>query len=280
MTKFAIYISNFGKNMSAGLLADLAVETEMYGWDGFFIWDHILYNSSQNLTMVDPTVALAAIASVTNHIRIGTMLTPIARRRPWKLARELASLDHLSGGRLILGVGLGAPVETEYTNFGEEGDPKIIAEKLDEGIQIINGLWQGRSFKFDGKHYHLNPVTLLPTPLQKPRIPIWVGGFWPNKAPFRRAAQWDGIFPLKNDGGLKPSDVTAIKDYIAAHRTLMSSFDIVVTNHTPADDAEKMRSMIRPFIDAGMTWWLENLFKKRNYTEALFARIKAGPPVL
>jgi len=175
-------------------LADLASEAEEAGWDGFFVWDHILFDDLWR-RVIDPWIALAAIAMSTSRIRMGTMVTPLARRRPWKLAREALSIDQLSKGRLILGVGLGAPEEWEFGYFGEETDAKLRAKEMDEGLEILSGLLSGELFSFQGEFYNLKEMRFLPKPVQSPHIPIWVGGTWPNKKPLQRAVKYDGYFP-------------------------------------------------------------------------------------
>ena len=170
---YGIYVPNFGDETSVRSLATLAQEAEAARWDGFFIWDHILYSTSKSVQMVDPWIALTAMAMITERIRIGTKVTPIPRRHPWKLARETVSLDHLSGGRLILGVGLGEPPEAEFAQFGEEADVRVRAAKLDEGLDILSGLWGGKPFRYDGTHYHMQKTVFQPAALQVPRIPVW-----------------------------------------------------------------------------------------------------------
>jgi hypothetical protein len=279
--RYGLYLPNFGAEIDPHRLCDLAQLAEKHEWDGFFLWDHILMSKSQKLPMVDPWVALAGMAVVTKNIRLGTTVTPVARRRPWKLARETASLDHLSNGRIILGVGLGEPGEAEYRSFGEADDPGVRAGKLDEGLEILTGLWRGKPFSFSGAYHHLEKMTFLPTPLQQPRIPIWVGGFWPNKPPFRRAAKWDGVIPLKKEGiWLEPSDVVEILDFIRPHRSADSRFDFAVigNRHTKAKGGITGAGKVAPFIDAGATWWLESLYMQRNSHEDLAAQIRLGPP--
>jgi alkanesulfonate monooxygenase SsuD/methylene tetrahydromethanopterin reductase-like flavin-dependent oxidoreductase (luciferase family) len=168
--KFGISLPNFGSFGDLALLRDLAREAEERGWDGFFLWDHINWARQPTL---DPWIALAAIATATSRICIGTMVTPLARRRPWIVARQAVTLDHLSRGRVILGVGLGFPADTEYAALGEDPDDHVRAEKLDESLTIIDGLWSGEPFSFSGKHYRIEETTFLPRPLQRPRIPIW-----------------------------------------------------------------------------------------------------------
>ena len=152
---YGIYVPNFGDETNVRMLATLAREAEEASWDGFFVWDHILYRSNPPVSMVDPWVALTAIAMTTERIRIGTTVTPLARRHPWKLARETVSLDHLSRGRLILGVGLGDPPKVEFAQFGEESDDRIRAAKLDEGLEVVTGLWSGKPFRYQGTHYRI-----------------------------------------------------------------------------------------------------------------------------
>lgn len=276
--KYGLYLSNYGLGLGARQLSELAALAEESGWDGFFLWDHIVVNRSHPVEMVDTWVALTAMAMATQRIRLGTTITPMPRRRPWKLARETVTLDHLSSGRLILGVGLGEPGEIEYGTFGEDSNLKIRAEKLDEGLQILNGLWQGLPFKFNAKHYKIKKTTFLPAAFQQPRIPIWVGGFWPHKAPFRRAAAWDGVIPLMENGFLRVEDVHSILDFIRPLRLANTPFDFVVIGSSEVSregliGAKKLTA----FAQAGATWWLENLYPKRDSYIKLQARIRKGP---
>jgi alkanesulfonate monooxygenase SsuD/methylene tetrahydromethanopterin reductase-like flavin-dependent oxidoreductase (luciferase family) len=193
---YGVYLSSVGDYSNPSLLADLALEAEEYGWDGVFIWDHI----GQPNAAADPWVALAAMAMKTKKVKLGPIVTPVARRRPWKLARETATLDHLSNGRLILGVGLGWSAN-EFEAFGENGEPRIRAQKLDEGLDIITSLWRGKPFSYHGEHFQVKEACFLPSPIQTPRIPIWACGAWGDKkAPFRRAARWDGAIAILPPG--------------------------------------------------------------------------------
>jgi alkanesulfonate monooxygenase SsuD/methylene tetrahydromethanopterin reductase-like flavin-dependent oxidoreductase (luciferase family) len=276
--KFGLYLSNYGVGLGARQLSDLAAIAEESGWDGFFLWDHMLVNRSKPVEIVDPWVALTAMAMATQRIRLGTTITPVPRRRPWKLARETVTIDHLSGGRITLGVGLGAPSDIEYGTFGEVSSLKTHAEMLDEGLQILNGLWQGKPFKFNGKHYHIKKVTFLPTALQQPRIPVWVGGYWPHKAPFRRAARWDGIIPLAENGFIRPDDVSTILDFISPLRSTNAPFDFVIIGNSDVSRAGlKGAKKVTAYAQAGATWWLESLYSKRNSFAKLQARIRQGP---
>jgi alkanesulfonate monooxygenase SsuD/methylene tetrahydromethanopterin reductase-like flavin-dependent oxidoreductase (luciferase family) len=187
--KFGLDVPTTGEYGDARVVAGLAAEAEAAGWDGFFVWDVV---EGDGKPAVDPWVALAAVALSTSRMRLGTMVTPLARHRPWLVARQLANLDQLSRGRMVMTAGLGYQ-EGEFTRFGEVGDAVIRAERLDEGLAVVNGLLTADSFSFDGRHYQVREATLNPKPVQRPRIPIWVAGGWPNKRPFRRAARWDGV---------------------------------------------------------------------------------------
>jgi len=265
---------------------DWACAAERAGWDGFFIWDHLVFFKELSLHVENPWVLMAAIASATERIRIGTMITPLPRRRPWQVAREAVSLDHLSGGRLILGVGLGAPLEGDFEPFGEPADNRVLAQRLDESLDVIAGLWSGEPLTYQGQHYRLDGIRFLPRPLQMPRIPIWVAGVWPRKAPMRRAAKWDGVFPLKDSGDPEnpfaqnaPEDVREIRSYIAQHRADDAPFDFVVAGWTGLERA-KGAELVAPYAEAGVTWWIEGLdwFGPDATPERLLERIEAGPP--
>jgi hypothetical protein len=256
----------------------VAREAEAAGWDGFFVWDAVW--------STDPWVTLGAIAAVTERVRIGVMITPVTRRRPWKLASETATVDRLSGGRLILAVGLGA-LDTGFTKFGEETDRKIRAERLDEGLDIITGLWKGLPFAYDGKHYHVKPEALhltCPPPVQQPRIPIWVVGAWPRMKSMRRVLRYDGLLPdvMEKKGGhwkrraTTPDDIRAMRVFVDEHRTLTTPFDIVMEGETPGDDPEKAASIVQPWAEAGATWWIEAKWGAPD--DPVRTRIQQGPP--
>lgn len=281
--RYGVSVPNYGEYGDARLLAELAREAEECGWDGFFVWDHIAFTGKAPAPLVDTWTALAAIAMRTTRVRFGPLVTPLARMRPWVLARQSVTLDHLSGGRLILGVGLGYPPRSEFERFGEDADATVRAAKLDEGLAILDGLWSGEPFSFEGQHYQLKETTFLPRPLQAPRIPIWVAGHWPNKPPFRRAARWDGVFPESVDVGWEQTmpieDVRAALEYIRAHRVVEGPFDLVIGADTTGVDRERDRAHLAPYIDAGLTWWVENLRPTRGMLDEMRARLLLGPPV-
>ena len=255
--KFGISVAPFGDFANPLALAELAKQAEDAGWDGFFIWDHIMFDPSFHPN-VDPWVGLTAVALHTTRIRLGTMITPLARRRPWKVARETVSLDQVSNGRFILGVGLGDPSQWDYGFFGEETDAKVRAEKLDESLEIITGLWSGKPFSYQGKHFQMQEVLFLPPPVQQPRIPIWVGGWWPNKPPMRRAARWDGAVPIR-EGGIPANEWSAIKDYIGKHRKSNENFEYIHNGASNGENPEEAKRVVEPYIEAGVDWWIEGI---------------------
>lgn len=295
--RFAIDMPNFGVFSDARLLAQLAYEAEESGWDGFFIWDHINYrppiykgsgaidqpasSSPEPLEIADPWIGLTAIALRTKTLKIGPMVTPLPRRRPWKLAREAVTLDQLSEGRLILGVGIGGDRSGEYSATGEVPDARIHGEMLDEGLEILTRLWSGEEFSYQGNHYHFSQVRSLPKPLQNPRIPIWVAGFWPNKKPFRRAARWDGVFPLISGRELPPDEFRKLVGYIqeiqVPRQTSALPFEIIASGQTDGGERAMDTAIVSEFARIGATWWLE-CFYPQNTLEQVRQRIHQGPP--
>jgi alkanesulfonate monooxygenase SsuD/methylene tetrahydromethanopterin reductase-like flavin-dependent oxidoreductase (luciferase family) len=277
-TRFGLYLPNFGKASTPSTYVRLAQEAERAGWDGFFIWDHIL-EWNKRVTIFDAFTTLAAIAVSTKKIWMGTTVTPVPRSKPWIVAKQTATLDNLSNGRLILGVGLGGIESTDYERFGEVADSKAVAEKLDESLAIIDGLWSGRPFSFSGKHYKITKrTTFLPKPVQKPRIPIWVAGFWPRKGPFLRASKWDGTIPLVLPDLLaRPDDIRQIVSFIGEKRKSLQDFDVAAINWTTGSNKERNAEKVSSFVDAGVTWWLESLYTMSDSPERMLKRIRLGP---
>ncbi|HEY7293651.1 MAG TPA: LLM class flavin-dependent oxidoreductase [Dehalococcoidia bacterium] len=291
---FGLTLPNFGPYADARLLAALAREAEATGWEGFFLWDHVLFGS---LPVVDPWVALSAVALATERIRLGPLVTPLPRRRPVKLAREAVSLDHLSNGRLVLGAGSGL-LSWELEDLGEVADLKTRAAMLDEGLGLLTALWSGRPVNHRGEHYRVEamlpgasePAAFLPAPLQTPRIPIWLAATWPHKRPFRRAARWDGVAPMKAGQGLDerltPDDLRAIVAYLRTQRGSMDGFDVVVAGTTAGADRAADAATVGPYAETGATWWLERIDPWRHGwawhgpwpVERMNARISLGPP--
>jgi len=231
---------------------------------------------------IDAWVSLTAAAMRTQQIRLGTMLTPLSRMRPWKLASETATLDNLSNGRVILSVGLGA-VDTGFKEFGEVTSRKTRADLLDEGLDILTGLWRGQPFSYDGKHHKIKETKFFPPPppVQKPRIPIWVVGAWPRKKSMQRVIKYDGLLPavMGEDGKLRqvnPNHIREMKAWIEANRFETTPFDIVVEGKTPGDDPAKAAKILRPWSGAGVTWWIEAMWDS-NDPKLVLRRISQGP---
>ena len=231
----AIFVAPFDELAEPRRVLDLAVRAEERGWDGFFVWDHVAYAPPVR-ALADPWVTLAAIAACTEKLIIGTMVTPPARRRPHQLARETVTLDRLSGGRLVLGVGLGSDTSGEFApeRFGEEGDPKARARLLDEGLAKLQEYWAG-GFE--------------PRPVQEPTIPIWVASRWPSRRPLRRAARYQGSFPIElPDPDALAALVAEVSELRADGPITDRPFDIVITQPAGTD--------LEPWIAAGATWCL------------------------
>jgi alkanesulfonate monooxygenase SsuD/methylene tetrahydromethanopterin reductase-like flavin-dependent oxidoreductase (luciferase family) len=223
------------------------------------------------------------MAMLTEGVSIGAVLTPPARRRPWKLARETVALDHLSGGRLVLPVGLGALDDGGFSKVGEPTDRKVRAKLLDESLEILTGLWGGEPFSYEGEHYQLEEMTFRPPPVQRPRIPIWVVGAWPSRKSMGRALRYDGVLVATIGGsaessGITPETIRAIKAYAEENRTETTPFDIVWEGRTPGEDPGRATAVVRPYAEAGVTWWIESPWTPPNEPDDLRVRIRQGPP--
>ncbi len=292
--KYALTMPPIGPFSDPNTLSDLAVDAEKAGWDGFFIWDHNIYFSPHEPKVpmhpfVDPWIALAAIAVKTSRVKLGPMITSLARRRPWKVARETVSLDLLSHGRLIMGVGLGAPADLDFGVFGEETDDKLRARKMDEGLAILDGLWSGEPFSFHGEFYNMSEVQFLPKPVQAPRIPVWIGGGWNTPAAARRGAKWDGFFPQKWRHLLSPDEWRDIIDRVNQSRTSDTPIDFIQSGRTPGENRTQAVEIVAPFVEMGLTWWVEHIDPWRygldwsdyvtpDAAEKMKERVLQGPP--
>lgn len=270
--KFGFYAPNFGFCGDARVLADLAREAEEAGWDGFFIWDHLQVIEPA----VDPWVALTAMALSTRRIRLGTLVTPVPRRHIAKLAREVISLDHLSNGRMILGVGAGFPHLPDYAAFGDRGEARERAAKLDEGLKLLTALWSGEPVNHQGEYFQVNCAAFQP-PAQRPRVPIWVAAGWPAKRPLARAARWDGVVPVGAQGlEVAPEDLAGIVAAIDAQRA-GGAFDVTQFGVTrDAGDTAKVTAAAA----AGATWWIDYVYARGGSLAATRARLRQGPPRL
>lgn len=257
-----------------------AVIADEAGWDGVFVWE-AAYG-------VDAWTLLAAMAQRTRHVRLGTMLTPLASRRPWKLASQVVTLDALSDGRAILSVGLGS-VDAELGSTGEVTDRRERAERLDEGIDLVRGIWEGR-LTYSGKHYQVDlearaDLSSTVRPVQ-PRIPIWVVGAWPRPKSMRRVLRCDGLLPMvMRDGAFAettPDDIRAMRAWLAERGGMGDGFDVIMEGETPADDPERAREIVARWADAGCTWWLDSRWTMPHDAPdrmaEVRARLAAGPP--
>jgi alkanesulfonate monooxygenase SsuD/methylene tetrahydromethanopterin reductase-like flavin-dependent oxidoreductase (luciferase family) len=285
--RFGVSVPNFGTGVDAAAVADWARAAEAAGWDGLFLWDHLFAFADGPVETVDPWIALTAAACVTTTIRLGTLVTPLPRRRPVVVARQTATLDRLSGGRLILGVGSGAfPFEWDYC--GEEPDARTRGEMLDEHLALLDRLWTGEQVRHEGRHYRVaGPdwgAICYPPPAQRPRIPVWVGGTWPTSTrPFERAARWDGVVPMRTDGKWEVDDTAGVAERLRSLRGDGVPFDLAVPVESRADDVSRA-DLQAAHATAGATWWVEPVHPWREdlpadvpWAQAARARIDAGP---
>lgn len=264
--------------------ANLAHEAEQAGWDGFFVWEPVWG--------IDAWVSLTAAAMCTERIKLGTLLSPIARMRPWKIAGEAATLDNLSNGRVIISVGLGA-TDTDWAAFGEPLggtlDRKVRADMMDEGLDIMLGLWRGQPFSYDGKYYTVKPSTFMspPPPVQQrndvPHIPIWMVGMHGSDKSMQRAIRYDGLLPTcKNAFDISVSEgLAVVRDmaaWVRANRQNASPYDIIVEGNTPGDAPAEAARIVRAQADAGATWWIEANWAAMDAIDKVFERVRQGPP--
>jgi probable F420-dependent oxidoreductase len=263
--RHAICLANIGTYSDPRVGARVAEAAEAAGWDGVFIWDHLAFVWGP--PAADPWITLAAVASATSRVRIGTAVTPVARRRPQVLAHEVATLDVLSQGRVVFGAGLGGSL-AEFGKFGEPTDDKVRAAMLDEGLDVLRSLWSGEEVTHHGEHYTVDGVTLSPTPVQE-RVPVWIGGNRP--ASLRRAARWDGWLADSADPTgmtLSPDDVARSVERIGRG----DDFDIAVLGQSDRGDPAA-------YERAGATWWLENIHDMRGSLDEVLRLIHAAPRI-
>jgi alkanesulfonate monooxygenase SsuD/methylene tetrahydromethanopterin reductase-like flavin-dependent oxidoreductase (luciferase family) len=272
--RYALTLPAFNEWADPRLVMDMAAEAEAAGWDAFFLWDHVTWNPAWGGTppMADPWLCLAAAATVTSRVHLGTMVTALARRRPQVVAREVVTLDHLSGGRAVLGVGLGD--DYDYEAFGEPLTRR--GERLEEALTILTGLLSGEPVDFDGVHHTVHSPAFVPGPVNG-SIPIWVGGHWPNRAPFERAARYDGVVPRKAGdatGLITADDLAAIRGAVGRDD---ADYAYVASGSTASpDDTEALSA----WEAAGATWWLESMHPFGGRADDMCARLRAGPPAL
>lgn len=257
---------------------DLAMEAEDAGWDGVFTYDGI---SIGPWVVYDPWVLMGAIAMVTERVRIGAMILPLARRRPWKVVKEAVTIDHLSNGRLVLPVGLGVPDDAGFHAVNTDStDRRARAERLDEALEIIEKGQTGEPFSHQGKHYQVTEMTLLPKPIQE-RIPVWCVAAWPKEKSLARAARWDGIIPVNMTEGANPFDpvqpdmLREIVAWCGEHRERTTPFDVVIEGKSEGpDDTDYVGAV----AEAGATWFIESRWDEAETVESLMERVRKGPP--
>ncbi len=280
---YGLNFPNGGLTGDPHTAAELAALAEASGWDGVFLEDYIVWQGHQEVPTYDPWIMLASMALHTTRVRLGTTVTPLSRRRPWKVARESVTLDHLSNGRLVLGVGIGdTATEVSFSHFGEVIDARQRGKILDEALQVITGLWSGEPFQFDGEFYHIKEVVLLPKPVQEPRIPIWIGGGFPLKGPTQRALRWDGsCLYIDTHGGpwrdWTPEDVRSLRTMAERRRGKDLPFDIVLGGRHRANDWDQERALIKSLAEAGATWWIEYLPPELGGMDVIREAITRGP---
>lgn len=265
--QFGLCVANTGTYSDPRATVRVARAAEASGWDGLFVWDHLAFVWGPPAG--DPWVTLAAVAAATERIRIGTAVTPVPRRRPHVLAQTVATLDVLSGGRVVFGAGLGG-VRSEFERFGEPAEPAIRAEMLDEGLTVLRALWSGQEVRHRGRYYTVDAVTLAPRPVQE-RLPIWIGG---NAGPsLRRAARWDGwIADSFGPRGLKlsPEAVAGSLDVIRAARQTEAPFTVASLGESDKGDPHA-------YAEAGVEWWLENVNDRRGSLQEMLELVEQGP---
>jgi alkanesulfonate monooxygenase SsuD/methylene tetrahydromethanopterin reductase-like flavin-dependent oxidoreductase (luciferase family) len=274
--KSGIYLPPFGELADPGRVASLAAAAEDSGWDGFFVWDHMY--GPPGLPIADAWTTLAAIATATTTLRLGAMVTPLARRRPWVLARQIATLDHLSGGRLVAGIGLGDDGWREFSSFGEEARPRERGELLDESLEVLLALLSGNELTHHGKHFDIDCPPMLPKPVQEP-VPFWGGCIWPHRKPLARAARLQGIFPIFGRTGplaYGPAEVEAVRAELA-RLGAPRSHAMVVCGATRLVGEPERSDFIAGMRAAGVTWLLESFVPGVAAAE-VEAVVREAPP--
>jgi alkanesulfonate monooxygenase SsuD/methylene tetrahydromethanopterin reductase-like flavin-dependent oxidoreductase (luciferase family) len=281
-----VVIPNMGVCADAEVVAGLGREAEEAGWDGVFVWDALdaPVEDPRNRATCDAWVALTLLAHETRRVTIGPMVTPLSRRRPWKVARETTTVDHLSRGRLVLPVALGYVGDGGFAKVGEVTDRRARARRLDESLAILQGLWSGEPFSFAGEHFRVEESTFLPPSFQRPRVPVWVVALWPRPRSMARALRWDGIIPSvpRGDGSHdpRPEDVRELRAHVQ-ERIDGRPYEYVVEIETRDQSEAQASELAAAYAAAGATWWLEPVwelfYQHPGEVEPMRERILKGP---
>jgi alkanesulfonate monooxygenase SsuD/methylene tetrahydromethanopterin reductase-like flavin-dependent oxidoreductase (luciferase family) len=276
--KHGIFLPPFGELADPRRVANLAADAEQAGWDGIYLWDHML--AVPGMPVAEAWTTMAAIAMATSRVRLGALVTPLARRRPWVLARQIATLDQLSGGRLVVGIGLGDDGWREFSAFGEETAPRVRGELLDESLEIVQELLTGNALLHAGRHYAIDSPPVLPAPVQDP-VPIWAAVRWPNRKPLARAAKLQGCFPIFPNAGSRPAPPAAdLVEQVRAELTGLGaarSLDLAVCCALHLLPEDQRAGAAATLAGAGVTWLLE-AFAPGQDAAAVEAYVRGGPP--
>jgi alkanesulfonate monooxygenase SsuD/methylene tetrahydromethanopterin reductase-like flavin-dependent oxidoreductase (luciferase family) len=276
--RFGLFVPPFGDLADPRRVANLAATAEEAGWDGFYLWDHVLGRSGMGVA--DPWVALAAVATATERIRIGTLVTPLSRRRPWVMARQVSTLDHLSGGRVVVGIGAGSDTWREFSAFGEVVDDRDRGRMLDESLDVLRRLLNGEPVRYRGEHLSVETEPFTPRPVQDP-VPMWAACVWPNRRPLVRAARLEGCFPLFPTSmpppPPAPAEVAEVRTELA-RLGARADIEIVVRCALSLQDPAALRTRVSDLENAGTTWMLEGFAPGEPPADVVEQIVRRGPP--
>lgn len=287
--KHAIILAPGTVGPDASQMIEYGIAAEEVGWDGAFLYDILVnpppsevegaagdptpgWNPNQYFDFIDPWMTLAAIASHTSTVTLGTYITPIPRRQPWQVARDVATVDRISNGRIMFGAGLGR--RPDYDKFGDPWNARAMAERYDEALELIARFWTGERVSYEGEHFTVDDVALLPTPAQQPRVPILIAGFWPNKKPFQRGARWDGIMPFFFSGNDHPPAADVVREMLAYYHDLTDEPGDIFLPLDPPGNSPEYLDVCREF---GVTW-LYTYPSLSGERDQDLEQIRRGPP--
>ena len=274
--RFGVFLPPFAEHAEPDIVVALAAVAEGAGWDGFFLWDHML--AKPGMAIADPWVTMGAVAAETNRIQLGALVTPLPRRRPWVLSRQMATLDQLSDGRLIGGIGLGDDGWSEFSAFGEVVDPVVRGQMLDEALELLQRFLTGEPVTFAGRHYQVNSPPLLPRPRQD-QLPLWGACRWPNRKPLARIAKLQGCFPIFAAPGAPPPDPADIRELrgVLIGLGAQPTIDIAVRCALSREDTARVPGIVAELEESGVTWILE-AFAPGDSPDRIADVVEAGPP--